>query len=148
MKKHIFTLVLMTLSVCTYAGGFKKVGVGKEYGEPIYKGIGTIHGKYTRNYEDYTVMGVENPVCFEPVFDARRQEIFASSSHFCFGNSKQAHQILKLPLKAKQGCFYEGQATITIQDFSNYSALDATVFDMTTLLSAKNVSKAKITCDQ
>lgn len=149
MNKLLIVSFIIFCPMLAQAESLKKVGIGKEYGEPIYAGTATLSGTYTRNYEDYTVMGIESPVCFEPdLEDKRNNVILPLSTRFCFSNSQHAHKLLNLPIKAKQGCFYEGKATIKIKNFSNYSSLDETGFDITKLEAVSHVSPPKMTCDE
>ena len=127
---------------------FKKIGTGKEYGEPIYSGRATITGNYEKNYEDYKVMGINNPVCFNLSDQDLKNIPTPITANFCFSNSKQAQNLLHLPKTAKKGCFYQGRATITIKNFSEFSALDPAALDFTLLLSVDKLSEPTISCNK
>lgn len=149
MKKKIASVffILPFISVFAQAQTFKLIGVGQDYEEPIYSGEAIMIGQYSRNYEDYTVMGIENPVCFNLPNKAFKTVPFPVSANFCFKNSIEAHKMLNLPINGKKGCLYEGNAKIKIKNFFLYSSLDPSVLDITYLVSASEVSKPKITCD-
>lgn len=149
MKKNIVSVffILPFISVYAQAQTFKLIGVGQDYEEPLYSGEATIIGQYSRNYEDYTVMGIEKPVCFNLSDKAFKAVPSPISANFCFKNSIEAHKIFNLPINGKNGCLYEGSAKIKIKNFSLYSSIDPSALDVTYLVSASEVSKPKITCD-
>lgn len=149
VKKNIVSVffILPFISVFAQAQTFKLIGVGQDYEEPLYSGEAILIGQYSRNYEDYTVMGIENPVCFNLSLKQLKAAPSPVSANFCFKNSREAHKILNLPINGKKGCLYEGNAKIKIKNFSLYSSIDPSVLDITYLVSASEVSKPKITCD-
>ena len=145
MKKLIL-VALMTLPVLAQAQPFKyqKDSPGFKH----YKGDVTLTGTYSRTLDPEYLEYMGDGICFEPDQKSSvlvpRPKGDERTAWFCFSNFDQAKKTFKLPDSIKKGyCSYEGKATITIKDY-NLFIEETEGFDSTQLVSAKNITPAKV----
>ncbi len=144
MKKFIL-VAFITLPMLAYAQPFK---YQKDIsGFKHYKGDATLTGTYSRTLDPEYLEYMGDGVCFEP--DKKSSALVPHPegderpAWFCFSNFEQAKNTFKLPDTIKKDyCSYEGKATITIKDY-NLFVEESEGFDLTQLVSAKNITPAK-----
>lgn len=116
-------------------------------GFQIYKGNVTLTGTYSRTLDPEYLEYMGDGICFEPNKTSSalvpRPKGDERTAWFCFSNFEQAKKIFKLPDSIKKGFSkYEGKATITIKDYKLFVE-ETEGFDLTQLISAKDITPAK-----
>lgn len=144
MKKLIL-VALMTLPILAQAQTFKYQKDISNFKQ--YKGDVTLTGTYSRILEPEYLEYMGDAICFEPDQKSSvhipRPKGDERIAWFCFSNFEQAKKTFKLPDTIKKDyCSYEGKATITIKDYKLFVE-ETEGFDVTQLISAKNITPAK-----
>ena len=144
MKKLIL-VAFMALPMLAHAHSFKYQK--DDYGFKHYKGQATLTGIYSYTLDPEYVEYMGYLVCFEPnkvsVGLVPHLKGDQRDTWFCFNDTKQAQKVFKLPDTIKKGyCKYEGQATVSIKDYSLFVE-ETEGTDLTQLVSAKNITPPK-----
>lgn len=144
MKKLIL-VAFMALPMLAQAQPFKYQKDISNFKQ--YKGDVTLTGTYSRTLDPEYLEYMGDAICFEPNKTSSalvpHPEGDERPAWFCFSNFEQAKNTFKLPDTIKKDyCSYEGKATITIKDY-NLFVEESEGFDLTQLVSAKNITPAK-----